>query len=133
MSLLHHVHWRVAIAYTLLILLSMGAAGIFLLIFLPGQFANPPAQAAVNYVLKTIGGTAATAIVLSVVLAFFIAKRTTRSIRAVTEWAHRLASGDLEHRVDAISSDETQELTVAFKKSGVKRLLYSFVRLERLD
>ncbi len=116
---LHHIHWRVAIAYTLLILLSMVAAGVFLLVFLPGQFANSPSQAAVNYVLKTIGVTAAVAMVLSVVLAFFIAKRTTRSIRAVTERARRLASGDLEHLVDAISPDETQELAVAFNSMAL--------------
>ena len=119
MKRLYQIHWRFAIAYTLLILLSMGVAGVFLLVFLPAQFSDFTTRSVVNYVLRTIGVTAGVTIVLSVVLAFFVAKRTTRSIRAVTEGARHLASGDLEHRVDAISSDETQELAEAFNSMAL--------------
>jgi two-component system phosphate regulon sensor histidine kinase PhoR len=53
---------------------------------------------------------------LSVGLGAWLARRTSRSVRAVAEAARRLAEGDLEHRVQSGSPDETQELADAFNR-----------------
>ena len=71
-------------------------------------------QSNVNRLILTITVAAAIVVVLSVLLAVYIARRSTRSIRAVIQGAQRLEAGDLEHRVYATSSDETQELAEAF-------------------
>ena len=51
---------------------------------------------------------------LSAGLAYVLAGRTSRSVRSVTEGARRLTQGDLDHRVQALSRDETEELAEAF-------------------
>jgi len=71
-------------------------------------------QANVNRIVATISFSALIVTLLSVALGYFLARRTSRSIRSVTQAAHRLAGGTLEQRVEALSSDETQELAEAF-------------------
>ena len=73
-------------------------------------------QANVNRIVATISFSAIVVTVLSLVLGYLLARRTARSVRSVTQAAHRLAGGDLEHRVEALSSDETQDLAEAFNK-----------------
>ncbi len=52
--------------------------------------------------------------ILSVGVGYFLFRRTSRSVRAVAEGANRFAQGELGHRVGPSSTDETQELAVAF-------------------
>ncbi len=54
------------------------------------------------------------AALLCALLGYFLAQRTSRSVRSVTEGARRIAQGDLGHRVSAISRDETRELAESF-------------------
>ncbi len=53
---------------------------------------------------------------LSIALGAWLARRTSRSVRAVAEAARRLTAGDLEHRVQSGSSRETQELADSFNR-----------------
>jgi len=71
-------------------------------------------HASVNRIIATVGVSGLTVALLSVVLGFYLAHRTSRSVRSVTEGARYLAKGELEHRVQATAMDETQELAGAF-------------------
>ena len=72
------------------------------------------AQSGVNRIIATIVLAAMVVACLSVALGFYLARRTSRSVKSVAEGARRLAQGDLDHRVRALSLDETQELAAAF-------------------
>ncbi|MDO8750042.1 MAG: ATP-binding protein [Dehalococcoidia bacterium] len=73
-------------------------------------------QANVNRIITTITLSAFVVAFLSLGLAYYVARRTSRSVRSVTVAARRLAGGDLEQRVEALASDETQELATAFNR-----------------
>ena len=71
-------------------------------------------QPDVNRIIVSIAVAAVLVGLLSVGAGYFLFRHTSRSVRAVAEGANRFAQGDLGHRVAAASSDETQELAVAF-------------------
>ena len=58
-------------------------------------------------------------------MGYYLARRTSRSVKSVTEGARRLARGGLDHRVRALSMDETQELAAAFNTmaSTLRRMI----------
>ena len=93
-----------------------------------GRVAVPTStiRANVNRIIATISLSAVVVTALSLVLGYLLAHRTARSVRSVTEAAHRLAGGDLEHRVEALSSDETQDLAEAFNSmaSTLRNLIH---------
>ena len=72
------------------------------------------AESSINRIMATIVLAAMVVACLSVALGFYLARRTSRSVKSVAEGARRLARGDLDHRVRALSLDETQELAAAF-------------------
>jgi two-component system, OmpR family, phosphate regulon sensor histidine kinase PhoR len=62
-------------------------------------------------------GIAGLAIALiALALGYFLARSASRSMQSIAEGARRLAAGDLDHRVQASASDETQELAEAFNR-----------------
>lgn len=71
-------------------------------------------QSNVNQIILTVSVAALLVSSLAVVLAFMLAGRTSRSVRSITSGARRLTEGDLDHRVEALTDDETQELAQAF-------------------
>ena len=71
-------------------------------------------QSNVNRIIATISFSAVIVTALSLALGYYLAHRTSRSVRAVAAAAGRLASGDMEQRVEALSQDETRELAEAF-------------------
>ena len=71
-------------------------------------------QSNVNRIIATISLSAVIVTALSLALGYYLAHRTSRSVRSVAEAAGRLAAGDMEHRVEALSQDETRELAEAF-------------------
>ena len=71
-------------------------------------------QANVNRMIATVALAGLAVTVLAVVLGYFMARRTSRSVRSVTEGARLLAQGDLDHRVQALAEDETMELADTF-------------------
>lgn len=77
------------------------------------------AQAGVNRSLAVIALIGIAAAVLAVLIGYIGAARTTRSIAALTEGARQLAAGELDYRVNAQASDETQELGQAFNRMAV--------------
>lgn len=70
----------------------------------------------VSLIVAVVGIGALAVALFSLSLGYFLARRTSRSMRSVTEGARRLASGDLDYRVQASASDETQELAEAFNR-----------------
>lgn len=73
-------------------------------------------QAHVNNITTTVAVSALVVACLAVAVGYYLARRTSRSIRSVTEAARRLAEGDLDQRVEAPASDETRELANAFNQ-----------------
>ena len=71
-------------------------------------------QSKINQIFLTIFLSAVVVGVLSVSLGYLIAVRSSRSVYSVTEGARLLSEGDLDHRVRALSSDETRDLADAF-------------------
>ena len=71
-------------------------------------------QPDINLLVASIAVAAVLVGLLSVGAGYFLFRRTSRSVRAVADGAHRFAQGDLEHRVAPSSTDETRELAVAF-------------------
>ena len=63
--------------------------------------------------IATVALSVAVIALLSFGLAYVLAGRTSRSVRSVTHGARRLTQGDLDHRVEALSHDETEELAEA--------------------
>ena len=100
-SIFRSLQWRIGLAYA--VLTSVAAA--FLALYLIDALGSTGLAAAL---------AALAASLLSIGLAFFLVRRTVRSIRAVTEGARRLARGDLEHRVESRASDESREMASAF-------------------
>ncbi len=70
----------------------------------------------VNRIIITVTAAGAAVALASVALGWYLARRTTRSVLAVTAGARRLASGDLDHRVPAIGTDESRDLAIAFNR-----------------
>jgi two-component system phosphate regulon sensor histidine kinase PhoR len=70
----------------------------------------------VNRVIITVVVSAVVVGALSILLGWFVVRRTTRSVLAVTAGARQLASGDLDYRVPALGNDESRDLAVAFNR-----------------
>ena len=79
------------------------------------RFALPASdiQAGIGSIVATVALSALAGAALAVVLAYYLARRTTRSVRVVTRAAERMASGDLEHRAEVFSGDEVEVLADA--------------------
>jgi two-component system phosphate regulon sensor histidine kinase PhoR len=103
MRLPRSLQGRFALAGAALTIISLGAISFFLIYN-------------VALIVTTVGIAALAIALLSLGLGYFLARRTSRSMQSVAEGAHRLASGDLDHRVQASASDETQELAEAFNR-----------------
>ena len=71
-------------------------------------------QPHINRLIASIAVAALLVGMLSVGVGYFLFRRTSRSVRAVAEGANRFAQGNLEHRVAPSSTEETQELALAF-------------------
>ncbi len=70
----------------------------------------------VNRIRYLIAFFAFTVVFFSLVVAYVLARRTSRSVRAVADAAQKLAQGDLDQRVDPLADDETRELANAFNQ-----------------
>jgi two-component system phosphate regulon sensor histidine kinase PhoR len=71
-------------------------------------------DASINQLRQTILTATVIMGVLSLVMAVFIAERTARQVRRLTQVARRMASGDLDARLYQTSRDEVGQLTYAF-------------------
>ncbi|MCI0440326.1 MAG: cell wall metabolism sensor histidine kinase WalK, partial [Chloroflexi bacterium] len=73
-------------------------------------------EANLRWMIVTIAISALIVALLSVSLGYLLARPIARSVHSVAEGARRLAQGDLDHQVRALSTDETQELADAFNR-----------------
>lgn len=73
-------------------------------------------QENVTHILGAIAISAAVVTVLSVLLGSLLARRTSRSVRALAQGVRYFARGELDHRVYTPVPDETKELAEAFNR-----------------
>ena len=87
----------------------------------------------VNNILAQIAFAIAIVTILSTLLGYYLARRTSRSVRLMTLAARRLAGGDLGSTpVEALASDETQDLADAFNRmSDALRVMIGDLSEER--
>ena len=104
------LQWRIAAAYTALIIIAMGAVAAMLTGLAFDRGVDMVRVVAVTALVATGAG------VLAVILAFLLARSTTHSMRTAADSARRIADGDLEHRLEPSSLDEDQELANAFNR-----------------
>ena len=104
------LQWRIAAAYTTLIIIAMGAVVAMLIALAFDGEADMVRVAAVTALVATAAS------VLAVILARVLARSTAHSMRTAADGARRLADGDLEHRLEPLSLDEGQDLSNAFNR-----------------
>lgn len=123
------IQWRIALAYTGLILVAMTAVTLFLVFDFQGQqVVDDQGRSVTSRVVQTTAVATAIVAALSVLLAVLIVRRSTRSLRSLTNAASYLARGDLDHRVPLGSVPETRELAEALNAmtANLKRILTDF-------
>ncbi len=105
------LQWRVTLAGAALVVLTLGAAGAY---FVAGV--GRDAAAGVGRDLVALGVIGAAGVALAALAGYAAAAGAARSLGALTEAAHQLAAGQLDYRVQAQDSRETQELAQAFNR-----------------
>ena len=103
---LNSLQWRIAFPYTILIFVAIS----IVVVFASSMIGKEDIDLIVVTVL--IFGTFVS--LLSVVLSFYIARRTDRAIRILADGASRIQSGELSHRVRTTFNNETSDLALAF-------------------
>ena len=83
-------------------------------------------------IIATIALSALIVTFLSLALGYILARRTSRSVHLMTEAAIRLSNGDLDQQVEAVSSDETEDLAKAFNRmSSALKAIVGDLSIER--
>ena len=104
------LQWRIAAAYTALIIIAMGVvAAMLIALAFDGKVDMVRAVAFTVLVAAAAG-------ILAIILARTLARSTGRSMRTAADSARRLADGDLEHRLEPSSLEEGQDFTNAFNR-----------------
>ena len=98
----HSIKWRIAIPYSLLIVVSMTILGFYL------------ADTGIDRTIVVLAMGLAT--LFSILVALFIGKAITGPIKAVTQAAKRIASGEMDQKVHLATGDESAELAHAFNE-----------------
>jgi len=86
---------------------------------------------------RTTAGLTLASLILAALVAYVLASRITRPLDALTDGARRLADGDLDHRLDVRTGDETQVLAETFNemasrlRATIRDLEQRNVELER--
>ncbi|MCL0070241.1 cell wall metabolism sensor histidine kinase WalK [Dehalococcoidia bacterium] len=96
------IKWRIAIPYILLILVGMSILGFYL------------ADTGIDRSIVVLAMGLAT--LFSILVALLIARAITRPIKAVTQAAKRIASGEMDQKVHVGTGDESAELAHAFNE-----------------
>ncbi len=104
--MLPKLFWRIALPF--LALTAGLAAALYLFLSRSGCLGDP------NCVLRTVLAAAGLSLAAVLLLAWIIARRTTRPIREMTEVARRISAGDLSARVLPLRRDEVGDLIRAF-------------------
>ena len=91
------LQWRILLAYTALIVVSIAVVTVSTIAW-----------------VAVIAGLAIA--VLSIGLGYALAMRASRSVRSITEAARRIGAGDLDYRAKLDVDDENAELAAAFNR-----------------
>ena len=100
------LQWRIAFPYTILIFVAITIVVVFA--------SSMIGQEDIDLIVVTVLISGTFVSLLSVVLSFYIARRTDRAIRILADGASRIQSGELSHRVRTTFNDETSDLALAF-------------------
>ncbi len=120
MSLPRSLRWRIAVVYTALIFVTMGAVSLLLIgLLAPAADAVGGAESTIGRIVVTTAATTVIVGAISIGIAFLLSRTTVQSVRTVAEGARRLAEGDLEYRVASGSTDETSGLAEAFNSMAL--------------
>ena len=86
-----------------------------------------------NRVIFDFLGIALFSVVLLIGTAYFTASRTTKPLKALTNAAKKVARGDLSHRVQIDSPDETGQLAEAFNRMMIdlEKMTENYLELNR--
>ncbi|MSQ12215.1 MAG: HAMP domain-containing protein [Dehalococcoidia bacterium] len=104
MRLLRSSPWRIAMASILIVAIATTVVSAHL----------SGAGAADHEAVWTVAGAGSGTVVAIALVTLFVSRRATRSLHSLTQGVERLAAGDLDYRVEALSESETQELAQAF-------------------
>ena len=100
------LQWRLALANAALALSVTVAASVAVVLLV--RRSEPDADLGPVIITAVVAIVAATVIALAI--GYLLSRRTSRSVRSVTEGARRLSGGDLGHRVESLTQDETLDL-----------------------
>ena len=77
-------------------------------------------QTNIAHLQRSLIGTTLVATLIAILLATWIAGRTTRPLRELTEAAEHFSGGDLHSHILPVTSDEVGQLTLAFNNMAVQ-------------
>ena len=100
------LQWRIAFPYTILIFVAITIVVVFA--------SSMIGQEDIDLIVVTVLISGTFVSLLSVVLSFYIARRTDRAIRILADGASRIQSGELSHRGRTTFNAETSDLALAF-------------------
>ena len=104
------LQWRLALANAALALGVTVVASVVVVLLVRGS----ESDADLGSVISTAVVAVVAATVIALAIGYLLSRRTSRSVRSVTEGARRLSGGDLSHRVESLTQDETLDLADAF-------------------
>jgi two-component system phosphate regulon sensor histidine kinase PhoR len=108
-----YIRWRIVIPFVLINSVAVLVVGYYL--------TRPSCVSDSNCVWRVVGLVGLVALLLTIVTAMWVAERTARPIRDLTDVAHRIAEGEVNARILPEKRDETAQLTLAFNQM-VERL-----------
>lgn len=102
------ISWRIALFFAILIAALFGAVGLIL--------SQTSCLAVDGCVSRVLGGAAVAGIVATAGIAWAVADRTTRPLRAVGEAADRITAGEPTNRILPYRRDEVGDLILSFNR-----------------
>ena len=103
------LRWRIALAYTALMLIALAAVSFYLVYYFHDSYEED-----LGRVVLTVCLAGLLAAVVAIGMGLVIGRRSSHGVREVTEGARRFARGELDHRLNAGAADETRELADSF-------------------
>ena len=111
MKLPRGFHWRVVLVFAALTALTVFGAALSLLGFMPDAM-----TATRERIVLTFLGAGAAAVALLLIMEAVVASMTRRALDRVTISARRIAQGELDHRAEVSSTNETSDLAFAVNR-----------------
>lgn len=105
------IRWRITVTFILLVVLGMGALGVYLVAATGGS-----RRVAILVVTAAVVG----AVLLVILLSWAVARITTRPVQRLAAASRRIAAGELKQKIAIEAGDEVGELAQAFNEMSIK-------------